>query len=122
VVTEFQDWQTENFGSTNSPDAAAGADPDGDGMNNYAEFLVETDPNDSASVFRITSIAREGDDIRVRWTMGPDRTNVLQRALNLLGGFIDVASIVTSGFETNYLDAGAGTNQDSSYYRVRLGP
>ena len=122
VVTEFQDWQIENFGSTNSPDAAADADPDGDGMNNYSEFLVGTDPNDNGSDFRITSIAQQGDDIRIAWTMGPRRTNVLQRAASLLGGFSDLVSIVTQGFETNYLDAGAATNLNTSYYRVRLGP
>ena len=122
VVTEFQDWQIENFGSTNSPDASADADPDRDGMSNYTEFLVGTDPNDTGSVFRITSLERQGDDIRIAWTMGPSRTNVLQRTETLVNSFTDLVSIVTLGFETNYLDLGAATNLNTSYYRLRLGP
>src|SRR5262249_54441463 len=122
VVTEFQDWQIENFGSTNSPDAAVDADPDGDGMNNYSEFLANTDPNDPGSVFRITSITQDGIDVHIAWTMGPSRTNVLQRADSLANIFTDLVSIVTAGFETNYADSGAATNSTTSYYRLRLGP
>jgi PKD repeat protein len=122
VVTEFQDWQIENFGSTNSPDAAPGADPDGDGMNNYAEFLANTDPSDAGSALRISKVDHLGNDIRITWNTGPDRTNVLQRATGLLNGFSDIATVVTTGFETNLVDNGAVTNRTASYYRVRLGP
>jgi hypothetical protein len=44
------------FGNTNNAAAAAGADPDGDGQNNQAEFLSGTVPTNGASSFRIQSI------------------------------------------------------------------
>jgi len=40
----FTDWQLAWFGSTNSPLAAPTADPDGDGANNYYEYLTHTPP------------------------------------------------------------------------------
>ena len=40
----FSDWQSSHFGSTNSADAQASADPDGDGASNYLEFLTGTNP------------------------------------------------------------------------------
>lgn len=40
----FADWQIAFFGATNAPNAAANADPDGDGANNYYEFLTKTSP------------------------------------------------------------------------------
>jgi mono/diheme cytochrome c family protein len=40
----FAQWQIANFGSTNNPSAAANADPDNDGANNFYEFLTKTLP------------------------------------------------------------------------------
>ena len=40
----FADWQWANFGSTNTPDSLATADPDDDGANNYYEWLTQTPP------------------------------------------------------------------------------
>jgi glucose/arabinose dehydrogenase len=40
----FADWQIMWFGSTNNPLAAPAADPDGDGANNYYEYLTHTSP------------------------------------------------------------------------------
>ncbi|MHB8519340.1 MAG: LamG-like jellyroll fold domain-containing protein [Limisphaerales bacterium] len=45
-------WRQKYFGTNfvNDPRAAATADPDGDGANNYQEFLAGTDPLDANSV------------------------------------------------------------------------
>lgn len=125
ALTLFQNWQIQHFGSTNNPSAAAGADPDGDGMGNMAEFLAGTDPTNSASLFGITGIATEGDDLRVTWMTGPGRTNTLQRAVDASANydtnhFADVFIVTnTVGSTTNHVDTGAATNS-AGYYRVRL--
>ena len=124
VLTPFQSWQVAYFGSTTNSAAEPDADPDNDGMSNWAEFLAGTDPRDGASVFRIAAITPQGNDLLITWTMGAGRTNVLQQASSLTdpGGFTDLATVLTAGSVTNYLDPGAATNGDPRYYRVRLGP
>lgn len=114
--------------STNGVNGANG-DPDGDGLTNLQEFLAGTDPTNSASAFQITAIAREGNDVRVTWMMGSDKTNALQRtAGDAAGGygtnsFTDIFTVTnTVGTATNHLDVGAATHVPSLYYRVRLIP
>jgi hypothetical protein len=124
VPTPFEIWQVFYFGSTTNAAAAPTADPDHDGMSNWAEFLAGTNPTNSASVLRVTAVAREGNNLRITWTMGSGKTNVLQRA-NSLGGasnFTDAFTVLTTGSVTNYLDVGAVTSAPARYYRIRLGP
>jgi hypothetical protein len=124
----FAAWQTQYFNCTVCPQAAAAADPDGDGMSNTNEFLAGTDPTNSASAFRITSIASTGNDVLVTWTMGSGKTNALQATTGDADGgysnnFNDLFVVTnTVGTTTNYLDAGAATNFPSRYYRIRLVP
>lgn len=103
-------------------------DADGDSQNNLAEFLAGTDPTNSSSAFRITDVGIEGEDVRVTWTMGSDRTNALQVAAGDVNGgftdnFFDIFTVTnTVGSVTNYLDLGATTNFPVRYYRARLVP
>ena len=128
VITAFQAWQEQYFGCTNCPQAAASADPDGDGQNNLAEFLAGTSPTNSASGFRIISTARQGNDFVVTWTTAGGRTNVVQAATggNYTTNFADISGLIIlpgiGDVTTNYIDVGGATNTPSRYYRVRLSP
>ncbi len=125
-LTAFQGWQMQYFGDTNNPAAVANADPDGDGMNNNAEFLSGTDPTNGVSAFRITSIQRMNNDLLVEWSTAGGRTNVLEAAASIAGSYSNVSpDIITLGSgdtTTNYLDVGAVTNSSSLFYRVKLVP
>jgi hypothetical protein len=88
---------------------------------------VVLDPN----TFAITSVAREGNDLRVTWLMAPGSTNALQVSCGGVQGactmnnFTDLFVVTnnsTAGSVTNYLDIGAATNFPSRYYRARLAP
>lgn len=127
ALTSFEAWQVQYFGSTTDPAATSTADPDGDGQDNLAEFLTGTDPTNTASAFRITSVAPEGNDLRIIWTMGPGRTNAAQFSPGVTGSyatnFTDIFTVTnTVGTTTNYLDIGAATNIPSRFYRIRLVP
>ena len=131
VVTAFQAWQQLHFGCTLCPQAAASADPDGDGQNNLAEFLAGTDPNSAGSALNILSLAPAGQDVSVTWTTAGGRTNIVQATSGGVNGsyatnFTDLTGLIAisgSGDVTNnYLDVGGATNKPGRYYRVRLAP
>jgi hypothetical protein len=88
---------------------------------------VIVDPN----AFAITSVGREGNDLRVTWLMAPGSTNALQVSSGgshgryVTNNFKDIFIVTnntTAGTLTNYLDIGAATNFPSRYYRARLSP
>jgi PKD repeat protein len=131
ALTTFQSWQIQYFTSTNNPAAAASADPDGDSCNNLCEFSAGTNPTNSASSFRITSVAAQGSNVLVSWSTAGGRTNALQATDGLLGGsystnFLDISPFViipgSGDTTTNWPDAGGATNVPSRYYRIRLVP
>jgi hypothetical protein len=104
----------------------AAADADGDGQSNAAEFLAGTDPTNSASALRITSITSTGADVMITWATAGGRTNAVETASDLSGGYSNISPnvILPGGGDTttNYLDPGATTNSMMRYYRVRLVP
>ncbi|HUK81818.1 MAG TPA: PKD domain-containing protein [Verrucomicrobiae bacterium] len=129
VLTPFESWQIQYFGSTNNPAAAGAVDTDGDGQVNMAEFLTGTDPTNSVSALRITSIVTQGTNVFVSWTMGPGKTNVLQATSGdpngsySTNGFTDIVIITnTVGTVTNGVDVGGASATATRYYRVRLVP
>jgi hypothetical protein len=106
----------------------AGNDPDGDGFTNLQEFQAGTDPTNSASAFRITSITQvSSTNILITWMTGIGKTNVLEKVTGGMGNFtnnFETWFIVTNtvGTTTNYLDVGAIGINPARYYRVRLVP
>jgi PKD repeat protein len=126
VLTPFQSWQVQYFGSTNNPAADPNADPDGDGQNNLSEFLAGTNPTNSASAFRILSAAGAQNGLLVTWMCGGGRTNILQTATDLNTPWSNLSpNLILPGSGdviTNYLDVGTLTNTPGRFYRVRLAP
>lgn len=123
----FGSWQIQYFGCTNgNPSATAVADPDGDGVNNYAEFLAQTDPTSNASVFKLLGASQEGDGIRLFWQTHGGITNVVQGAESVGGIYSDISPHLTipgdADIVTNYLDSSVITNPSARFYRIRLGP
>jgi hypothetical protein len=101
-------------------------DLDGDGMNNWQEWMTGTDPTNSASSFHITSIVRTNSDLLITWMTG----NGLPTALQYRSGsgyntnsFTDIFVVTNmTGTVTNYLDSGAATNVLPRFYRAHLAP
>jgi autotransporter-associated beta strand protein len=131
ALSRFDWWRSNYFGCVSCPQAAASADPDGDGMNNTNEFVAGTNPTNSFSALRIISVVQQSNDVNVTWTTAGGRTNAVQAtAGDGAGGystnFADISGpIIIPGSvdtTTNYVDVGGGTNSPARYYRVRLVP
>ena len=98
------------------------ADPDGDGMNNWQEWIAGTDPTDAGSLLRISSLKSTTTNCTVIWPAVTTRTYSLQRSTNLAAGagFLNIQANLHP-FATNVLtitDA-TGTNQGPFFYRVQ---
>jgi len=58
-------------------------DDDGDGMNNLAEYITDTDPTDRGSVMRIRGIQFASDGIQLSWTGGVQAKQIVEFSRDL---------------------------------------
>jgi len=93
------------------------------------DYVRVYDYTTNTPAFRITAVAREGNDVRVTWVTGIGLTNALQTTAGAAGGgyqtnnFSDIFTVTnTADTTTNYLDLGGATNTPARYYRVRQVP
>jgi alpha-L-rhamnosidase len=82
----YSNWAAAWFGTSANIPALAGmtADPDGDGQDNYSEFIAGTDPTNPLSYFNIGSVALN-NTLSVSLSGVAGRTYILQRTARLGG-------------------------------------
>jgi len=93
------DWQERYFGPDN-PQALADADPDGDGLNNWEEFVAGTDPTLASSALQFRCERVVGKTNKIRLTFSPrweNRLYTVLRSTNLTSGPYDPVN----GLRTN---------------------
>jgi hypothetical protein len=120
-------WELLNFGHTG---VSTNADPDGDGMNNWQEYLAGTDPNNPSSRLAITNFVagQSGSSNLVTWQSVLTRFYYLQDRLDLNAGqpwFDSGLGLITpDGAST--IRTVTDTNAPARFYRVQavrpLGP
>jgi hypothetical protein len=76
-------WQLQYFNSITDPNAAPGADPDGDGFNNLQEYLTGTDPTNSGSYLRIDGIQIAGNSISLEFNAIAGKTYSIFYSIDL---------------------------------------
>jgi hypothetical protein len=118
------DWQVQYFGE-NSPQAAPGLDPDGDGFTNLFEFTAGLAPDSAASVFRHRIESVPGQPLQKRIVFQPrlaGRTYVIESSPSL-GSTANWQPLASTTISDDG-DQRAITDLDASggmrFYRVRI--
>jgi hypothetical protein len=113
-------WELDHFGHIHVDPTA---DPDGDGMSNYAEFIAGTDPNNRLSSLHTVTAASETGGFRVTWSSVPGKTYTVQYTQDPTTPWLTLQPNVpaSGGTTTSWLDTTA-TNLASRFYRILVLP
>lgn len=122
VANDYDAWAISHFGSATSPDALRTADPDGDGMNNGAEFAAGTNPKDAGSLLRILALSVEGQPPRavLGWQSASSKNYVIEAATAPQGPWSPLGPTVPSGGPATQASFDLAPATPSVFYRVRL--
>jgi parallel beta-helix repeat protein len=97
-------------------------DSDGDGMNNWQEWIAGTNPTNAASVLTMSSPVTSpiSKSVSVSWQSVTGKTYFLQRSTNLYSpaGFSTIQSNLTGQAGTTSFTDTTATNGNSFFYRV----
>ena len=109
------DWKIHYFGSVDNPAAQATADPDGDGVTNYQEYLLNSNPVD----FRLSSSVVSPGGVKLSWYGARGISYVLESSGTRGAGSWTAATNATGqGAVIEFVD---GNSQSGSrFYRLRL--
>ncbi len=110
---------------TEGRDGAQG-NPDGDGLDNAAEFATGTDPQNPASVFRLTARRLPDGQTEFQWPAVPGRRYQFEWAADANGVFLALEGPGLPREATHHLEAlvltAADVGGDARFYRLRLLP
>lgn len=95
-------------------------DPDGDGMNNWQEFVAGTNPTNAASVLTMNYAVPQPEFnwTLIQWQGVSTRTYYLQRSTNLSTGFSTIQSNLVGYNGVNLIYDTTATNSGSYFYRI----
>jgi hypothetical protein len=115
-------FQRKYFFPFTSTNAAPTADPDGDGMNNYAESVAGTIPTNAASLLKMQSVTVTNNGRVLRWqSVSGKRYQVSTRTNLLAGSWQNIGAPVSAVSTTaQYLDT--PITNGARFYRVQALP
>lgn len=113
-------WRLLWFGTVSNALSAATADPDGDGANNYQEYMAGTNPNDPTSVFKFGGGTMGSGGYTIQWPSVANKHYSIQSSSSLAPGtWTAVATnIVGNGQTMQWTDTSAIGN--IRFYRATV--
>ncbi|MEY4387131.1 MAG: hypothetical protein RLY20_2414 [Verrucomicrobiota bacterium] len=116
-------WRVLNFGCTNCPEAAATADPDGDGMNNRQEFAAGTDPMEKQSRLRVFAMSINDGKPAVSFeSLLGQHYGIEYRDDLFSGNWTSLSSNVWGHTDTTTITDPNAAGRNARFYRVRVVP
>jgi uncharacterized repeat protein (TIGR01451 family) len=115
-------FEQQHFGSATAGDP--NADNDGDGENNLEEYRAGTSPVDASSVFRITQVRRQGNDVVVTFQAAAHKRYRVHASANLADGFPTLIGTVPSApnARTVEITDTGGASNGRRFYRATVLP
>jgi hypothetical protein len=109
-------WELANGTQVGIPDA--GADPDGDGHNNFQEFLAGTSPTNAASVLRLSIAVTPAGQPAISFTRVAGISYSLQYRTNFLGGWLSLTNLAAGPSTTVFEFIEPAPGPSPRYYRL----
>jgi sugar lactone lactonase YvrE len=116
------DWKLHFFGSLDAPAADPNADPDLDGVPNWAEYVAGTAPTDPASRLQFQTVERVSGgqtQLVVRWLSAPGKLYEVLAAPNPSGPWSVLTTVSGDG---SLIELSAPAPGGSQFYRLRVLP
>jgi hypothetical protein len=100
--------------------SADSADPDGDGMNNWAEWRCRTDPTNATSALRIISTGAGQPGVTISWQSSSGVNYFIQRATNVTfqNPFLPLATNLPGQAGTTAFRDSSATGFGPYFYRI----
>src|SRR5204863_404898 len=115
-------FQRKYFFPFTKTNGAPNADPDGDGANNYAEYIAGTVPTNAASMLKLQSTTTTPSGTTVCWqSCAGKRYQLLSRTNFMLGSWQNVGGVYTASNTAAQLLDSSATN-GARFYRVQALP
>jgi predicted outer membrane repeat protein len=94
-------------------------DTDGDGMNNWQEWIAGTNPTNAVSLLKMLSVSNSPAGATVFWQSSPQVTYYIQSTTNPgVQPFTSIQSNLVGQFASTYFIDASATNGGSMLYRV----
>jgi len=120
----FAQWQLAIFGSTNAPNALATADPDGDGANNYYEYVTHTSPTNAVPAPWTIAIDKAAGTVSVNFQRIANLGFIVETSTNFATWNVwDVPGNTPKFSASSFVDTVSGPlvgGETNRFFRVKL--
>lgn len=119
----YSTWAAQVFPKDSAIDPTENADPDGDGLSNYEEFLAGTDPLHPGSRLTV-EITPQGEKVRISAVQPPARALIIESSHSLSDPFWEIVDApdnsVTFPVQSRPRSILDWLSLSEKYYRMRL--